>query len=297
MSQDAQNISAAELYAISFQNPEPKYYSQIPHILSYLTYDFIDPVTGEKTIKKLTLKARELYRVLKMTVGENDFGKCWRNTGNLAELCGMSTGSISNAKDELTQKFHQLDGKSLITITEKPKKTTNKDGIKLNGTEYHEITIIDIWRHNNAFMVTLKYQNNEARSANESADVARSANESALEGARSPDERNKNPPNKNSLSLEQQSMADAVSVVDCLLNKEDSVLIDKKAQACNWFLKIGCDLKTATYFVETYSSDDIYQASMYTEQQLKKKKAKNETIPNIIGYLRNTLKNRYWEKK
>ena len=283
MSNQSQNISPSELYAIHLENEEPSFYCMIPHLISYLTYDFIDK-DGKKEVRKLSLVARELYRVIKQTAG--DRGKCWRDTDGLAELCGMSVGSVVNAKKELQQNFHQLNNTPLITVVES-KKANFKNDKCVNKSPSHIITVKNIWGFNNAYMSTLKYQKVEAGSPHESAQGE----------AGSPHEPNNNPNNKNPLSKEQQPTACADSVVGCFLNKEDSVLVDKKARACNWFLQIGCDLKTATYFVETYSSDDIYQASMYTEQQLKKKKAKNQTIPNIIGYLRNTLKNRYWEKK
>ena len=69
-----------------------------------------------------------------------------------------------------------------------------------------------------------------------------------------------------------------------------------KRQAFNWFMKIGCDELSAMFFVNTYSPEDIKNASGYVQQQIEKKKIKNERIPNIIGYLRRTLEGRWWIK-
>jgi hypothetical protein len=79
--------------------------------------------------------------------------------------------------------------------------------------------------------------------------------------------------------------------------KEIDPITEKKAKACNWFVNIGCDIKTAIYFTETYTLEDIQKASLYVEQQLQKKKAKNETIGNIVAYLRKTLEGKWWLKK
>lgn len=107
---------AAECYTFHLQDEEPSFYSRIPHILSYLTYDYEDPKTKEKSVRHLSVYARELYRVIKSIAA--DKGACWTMRDNLAELANMSAGAISNAKWELQQKMHQLDESPLIMIEE-----------------------------------------------------------------------------------------------------------------------------------------------------------------------------------
>lgn len=287
-------MTPSELYAYNFQNPEPKYYSRIPHIIDHLTYDSINEKTGEKEIKRLSVYAKELYRVIKSIANEDS--TCWMHRDKLADLCNFSTGMISKAKEELSQNFHQLDGNKLIHIQEQ-NKTTNT-----NGTIYHRVMILDIWKWNNAFMATLKYQRQkEAVSPHDSAKPAVSPHDSALQGALSPHDTNNNPTNKNPLSKEQQPanlaqpVCSAVSLnADVSVPSEEQNSNDVKAKAMNYFLKIGCDVLTATSFVERFSPEDIAHGSKYVQNQIEAKRKKGETIQNIVGYLRKTLEGRYW---
>lgn len=297
-------MTPSEIYAVNFQNPEPKYYTRTPNILSHLTYDEIDEDSGEITKKKLSVYARELYRVLREHAG--DYGACWRNRDGLAELCNMSAGSISKAKEELLKNFNELDGTPLINIEKRTRKSQH------GAATYDLITIMDIWRWNNAFMATLKmrkaspspslYDNDEvAPSPHDGPKVAPSPHDKALEVAPSPHDTNKNKDNNNHLSKEQQT---ALSVSVCPLDSavslsvaESDVQSRQKAEAFNWFTKIGCDVFSATQFVEKYSTQDIIEASGYVQKQLAIKKSKNETIGNIVGYLRKTLEGKYWQQQ
>lgn len=289
----------AELYAIHFANSEPSFYGRIPHIIDHLTYDKVNKKTGKVEKKRLSVYAKELYRVFKSIAG--DRGACWQNRDNLADLANMSAGSITNAKNELTQKFHQLDGNPLITITEEKKRNPK------NGTEYHKVVILDIWRWNNAFMGTRKFHQEEncnektyeqAPSPHDRAREAPSPHDSAPQGAPSPHDINKNPITKTKMFKEQQP----VKTPDCSFEKENSVFSDRKNispedQAYDWFLKFGCDSKTAAFLSATYSVKDIIDASKYVEDMIDKKRKKRETIGNKIGYLRDALKNKRWIKK
>lgn len=284
--------SVSELYAINFQNTEPKYYTIIPNILSDLTYDKIDEKTGEKKIMKLSVYARELYRVLRMTAS-GDCAKCWKTTETLAEECGMSTGSISNAKEELSQKFHQLDGNPLIHIKE-IRTATIEDGKCINKKPKHEITIVNIWSWNNGYMSIKKHLKKEADSPHEPANPADSPHEPAQEGARSPHEINNNNSNNNPLFIKQQSTADAASAVS-LIN-QNSVLSEEKVKAYEWLVKNGCPEKNAISIVKRFCCSDISNASKYTENQLQKNKKNGKKTDSIWAYFQNVLNQRYWEK-
>lgn len=73
--------------------------------------------------------AFRLYCHLRRVAGES--GACWQSTATLAAHCGISAGSISQAKKDLTDK-------GLISIDEK----SGAGGI------YHHITITDVWERN-----------------------------------------------------------------------------------------------------------------------------------------------------
>ena len=283
-------MTPSEIYAINLQNKEPKYYARIPHILDHLTYDEIDPQTGKSEVKRLSVYAIQLYRILKSIAG--DYGACWQNRDKLADLANMSAGAVSNAKKELQNRFHQLDLNPLIEITKKKRKF--ESGI----SEYDCITIIDIWSWNNAFNSIKGFLNKEAPSPGDTDGVAPSPGDDPPLGAPSPGDTNNNIVKKNPLFKEQQQAV--CSVVGCSLDNESPVPseaskdLEVRTKAFNWFMKIGCDERSALNFVDTFTADDIKNASIYVEKQLAKKREKNENIPNIIGYLRRTLENKWW---
>ncbi len=279
-------MTPAELYAFHFQSTEPKFYSRIPHIIDHLTYDEVDKDSGQVIIKRLSVHAIQFYRIIKSITG--DEGICWQNRDKLAELANMSAGSVTNAKAELQKHFHQLDGNPLIKIDD-GKKTTHT-----NGTIYHKVMILDIWKWNNAFMATLNVHKKKAPSPNDGANQAPSPNDGAPLGAPSPGDTNNIKQNKNPLSKEQQPVASATAVCPLDKKEEDVSVLEQKTQAFNWFIKIGCDVRSATHFVENFSIDDIKNASLYVKQMIEKKKTKNEIVPNVVGYLRKTLENKWW---
>lgn len=296
-----ENISPAELYASYFEIKEPKFYTRLPNILSDLTYDLVDEKTGKSTIMKLTPFDKELYRVLKETAG--DHGKCWRRTEDLADLCGMSVGQVVKSKEVLQEKFHQLDGKSLIDIKKKPKSII-KDGVVVGKTIYHETMIVDIWQYNNAHMATRKYLKtkipieDEADSPHEGAGGADSPHESAAQGAPSPGERyNKNAVKKKSLSKEQQPTANAVSVVSSNL-KPFLYPSDGHSKAYQWLIKHGFDERSAMSIVgdPKFSVADMEKACEYFIKHINIKKQKKEEFTNILGYFIDVLNKKYWKK-
>ena len=296
--------SISEKYAVALSNNEPSNYTMFPNIVDHLTYDDIDEETGQKLTRRLSVYAIHLYRILRSIAGNENTS--WKSTEQLAEISNMSKGQVANCKKELQQKFHQLDGKPLIEIKEK-KKVTLKQGAKLNGTIYHTIHIPNIWCYNRAFFVTKKFEKearspNEhaegARSPNEHAEGARSPNEHALEGARSPGERNNITEHKTPLYKEQHSTARAVPVVSSVsYNKEFDVSGEEKTKVFNWLMKIGCDELCALDIISSYPIEDIRKAHLYVIKQIEKKSGKNEKISNPIAYLRQVLKNKWWEQK
>lgn len=101
---------------INEQTPDRKYFTIIPNIVDDLN---------------LSAAAFRLYVHLKRVAGES--GKCWQSTTTLAEHCGLSRHTVIRAKKE-------LEAANLIEIAAKKR----PDG----GMPYHEIKIVDIWRHN-----------------------------------------------------------------------------------------------------------------------------------------------------
>lgn len=293
MSNQTQNMSVSEIYMINFQNPEPLYYTRIPNILSHLTYDWLNPKTQKMEVKRLSVYAKELYREMKDIGGKNN--KCWMNRDNIAERCNMSEGMVTKCKEELCQKFHQLDGNPLITIIEKPRKKV-VDGIGINGTNYHEITILNIWPWNNGFMATKKYHKEQAPSPHDRADPAPSPHDIAQQGALSPHDTNKNNNNKNHLFKEQEQSVSSVSSVS-FLNKDSVFSEENKVKAYEWLIKNGCPEGNASAIVSRFSFEEIIQASKYSNDQFDKNRAKGKPLGNKWAYLQNVLNKRNWEKK
>jgi len=282
----------AEQYAIALDNSHPSNFEMIPNIIDHLTYDCIDEKTGESIIKRLSVFSCHLYRVLVNIGGDQNI--TWKNTEHLAEIANMSTGQVTKCKKEMLNKFHQLDGGSLISITER-KKITTKDCDKLNGTTYHQITILNIWGFNRAYFLKKKILkenlSERARSPHESAGVARSPHESALEGARSPHERNNTPCSNTPLFKEQDSTAKAELV------GSSNVSVDCRTQAFNWLSQMGFDILAATNILNNFAIHEITAASGYVMKQIERKKKKFQSIRDPLGYFRRTLENRWWENK
>jgi hypothetical protein len=117
------HLMTGRVTAESEAKPAPRFFFQTPNI-----------------IFELGLSSRELalYLVIRRTAGDD--GSCWRSTRTLARMAGMSTGSVSNAKRQLSRPFLVLHGKALIQI----RKIANSRG----GKARDEITIVNIWSEN-----------------------------------------------------------------------------------------------------------------------------------------------------
>jgi len=282
-------------YLIALENPEPSNYTRIPNILKHLTYDDLDPKTGEISVKRLSVYACHLYSVLKDFAGnEND---CWRNTEHIAEMANMSMGMVSKCKKELQQKFHELDGNSLIVVTEhaKPK---DKNNPKAGGTVYHKTLIKNIWGYNRAFFLQKKIEKkmkslSSSPSPHENEDGSHSCHENESRSSPSPHETNKTLCSKPPLFVKQHSTAEAVSV--CSSSNDGGVLAaDSTNRVFNWLTKQGCPIPRAVELSLKYSLEELNKAIEYAREMSIKKQRKNEKLENPLAYILNALKNRYW---
>ncbi len=285
-----QTLSTAELYAVEFQRGEPAYFTQVPNIIDHLTYTF--EKDGLKETKRLSVYAKELYRILRMVA--SDHGKCWHSTESLAEIVGCSTGKISQAKNELLMPMHQLDGTALII--EKMGTTTRKlDSGDAIQVPFSHKTIVNIWGWNSAFMATRKFQNQYGRdSCGESPKPRDSCDESPPLDRDSCGERNNNQCLLDPICNVQHPTADADPVVFKSEKKERErrLLPSDKKKAFNWMIAHKCSPVAALDFVNKYSSYEIELASSYIMEKMKKSK-----INNMWGYFRTVMEGRFWKNQ
>jgi hypothetical protein len=278
----------AEQYAFALENSEPSNYTMRPNVIDHLTYDEIDEKTGEKIVKRLSVFACHLYTVMRSIAGNENV--CWRNTENLAEIANMSEGAVIKCKKELQQKFHQLDGNPLISITEH-KKVKEVKGKKI-GYIYHKTLIKNIWNYNRAFFF-LKKNKVSTDSPHEPDGGSDSPHEPDSRRSDSPGERTNTSCSNTPLYKEQHSTAEAVSV--CSSDPVDSV-VSSQTRMFNWLMQMGCDILGASTITQNFSQQELSLASGYVQKMIPKMKEKNKPITNIIGYLRKTLEGRWWEK-
>lgn len=282
-------LSPAELYAFHFQNDEPAYYTIVPNIIDHLTYEV--EKDGIKETKRLSVYAKELYRIIRMIAPG---GKtCWHSTESLAEILNCSTGSITNAKNELLMPMDQLDGNALIIETKKTMIRKTEDGHTFPVPLSHKM-IVDIWKWNAAFMATRKFQNEYGRdSCGEEPSLGDSCGEDPLLDGYSCGERNNNPCSLDPYVIQQQPTAEA----DCAVfksakkEKERAMLPSESKKAFEWMLQKKCDPVSALDIAKKYTPDEIHQASGYVQRQMKIK-----IIKNIWGYLRTTLERGFYKE-
>lgn len=287
------DLSPADMYQYYLEQEEPNNYSRIPNILGHLTYDFIDAKTGKKSVKKLSVYARELYRVIKQTAGDNNL--CWKTVRHLAEEAGMSVHAVCEARKELEQCFHQLEGKSLIATTKHQKTSVDEKGKSKNKTIYHRTKIVSIWGYNNAFFKIKALEKKMGRVPNTNAPNEHVSQwEHAPQRACSHTATEQDVLDKMPLSKEQQPPASADSVVPPI-NKKRLFPLDEKRKAYEWMIKGGCSEGIAYKMASFYTSEEIQNASKYLENQINQKKTKIKT--NKWAYFQTILLQRYWEKK
>lgn len=285
--------SPSEIYAINFQNSEPKHYTRVPNIIDHLTYTVEEE--GIKVKKRLSVYAKELYRIIKMIGGDD--GICWNTTESLAEKVGCSVGSINNAKKELLTPMDQLDGNALI-IEKKIKLNKSNSSNQPFSTMLCTYSVVDIWKWNNAFMSTLKHQvKYGADSPHESDPPTDSPHESANLGTDSPHESNNIPLKKNPNVKEQQHTEACASAHVCSskIEKAKMFLSSEQLKAFDWMIQGKCNPNAALKIAKTYCTQEIQKASDYLMNQLSKNKSKGVQIPNIWGYFTAILKGKYWK--
>jgi hypothetical protein len=307
MKNNAQDMSASEKYAFEFQNTEPKYFTQVANIIDHLTYTKTNP-DGTTSVERLSVFAKELYRIIRMIA--SDDGSCFNTTENLAIKINCSAGSVYNAKNELKMPMHQLDGNPLIFEKKVTSRTFDNGKVK-DSRPLCVYTIFDLWKWNNAFMSTLKFQKvkygqnpveeselscEHTDSPYESVPPTDSPHESVSQGTDSPHEANKNPNTKNPLYKKQQQPVSSVCSVSSL-NKDSVFSEENKVKAYEWLTKNGCPEGNASAIVNRFCLADLIAASEYSNNQFEKNKAKGKPLGNKWAYFQTVLNKRYWEKK
>lgn len=113
---------------VVFQEISRRHHTQIPNIVLELMFAGVISATEYA-----------LYSTYRKHAGED--GTCWIGTRKLAEMMGVSTPTITKSKKNLSRKFDELGGKSLIHVR------------KCNHVEQEadNVTIIDVWPENDRF--------------------------------------------------------------------------------------------------------------------------------------------------
>lgn len=75
---------------------------------------------------------------------------------------------------------------------------------------------------------------------------------------------------------------------------EDQETLRKKTEVFNHLCRLNCDVISATWFIETYSYEDLIAAAQYVARQQEKKRKNNGKIEDFIGYYRRTLEGKWW---
>lgn len=259
--QEENSLPPHPSFQIAEDGPDHKYRTEIPNIVFDLD---------------LTPIEFKVYCQIKKIAG--DEGACWYSMKNLSDQCKCSERSVQYAIEKLQQIFPI--GKPLIQITHRKKKDGSADTSVLH--------VINIWPENGKRRQFQKILGG----ANGAPGVVQTVHQGGANGAPKQEQENKN-------QKEQQKQAH-VPVVSVSSKLFDSVSVetsqesDAKAKAFCWFVNIGCDIITATQWVESYPIEDIQAASEYVAAMVKRNKAKNKSVPNVVGYLRKTLENKYW---
>lgn len=289
--------SLTEIYCTQLQNPEPAYYARIPGVLYKATYleeitDSKSPDCGKRIRKKLSANAIHFYSYLKQLAGSGS--ACWASGEHYAEECGLSTGTISKVKKELQKPIEQLNNQPLIKVEKRKRRMQMPDG-SVKVTPYDHITILDIWRFNNAHMsVQSKIEklklgivdNYGSHSPNETDTPSSSPGESDPRRSVSPGETNNRITEEESFCYRTDSAATANC--DCQQTKKETVIslaqgLDKEREVARAAMKNnGCDDNFINEMLRRFSPQRIIDAGNYTYHQFKRGNVKS----NAKGYLR-----------
>lgn len=279
------NQSLADVYAINFQNAEPGHFTMVPNIIDSLTYEL------EGVAKRLSPIAKELYRVIRKFGAQT--GRCWVSRDHLAEAINCSSGAVSNARVELEQIFNQLEGNPLITITKKKKSIFNKNGELIGKATCIEITIIDIWRYNNACEATsAEERRRQASSPHDGPTPASSPHDGAPREAPSPGDAIKTRVLDGVVEEQQEPVDEDAEPTVVFRSPTEIQLSPEQRRAYDWMLSWGFAPKSATKIVKRYNQMDIVAASEYVQARRKQ----GEPINSLAAYFTRCLQGRYWEK-
>lgn len=283
--------SASELFYAQLENSEPNFYTRVPNIIDHLTYTTI--VDGKKEVHRLSVYAKELYRVIRMIA--SDTGKCWNTGALLALKVGCSTGMITKAMKELLMPMDQLDGNALIVESRRFKEVVRDDGTKYAVTLCTR-TVVNIWNWNNAFMATLSYQTQYGRRGSISCDEidggSISYDEMASLGSVSLSEANNNSLNNNPLLNKQPTEAEAPDPV--CPSEEVVQLSEDEDPLFTKLVGLGFKNKVAKELIDKYPLEYFNKAFTHIKKVRKEYKVKGKVMTNPNGYFIKTLENKYW---
>lgn len=305
-SYNREDLSAAEIYAIHMKSSEPKFYHLSPGILPHLTY-VVKTKKGTQR-KKLSALAERLYSYYRQIAGSSG-NLIFQTPERTCKVIGCKIAKFYQLIKELTQKFEQLNGKSLIIKVPARKVSTTEAGEK-RVQNYSKYDIEDIWPENNAYMATLKYHeemeigeilSDFEQDLGEETSILPACNRSDIDSTSvesiPPDlfhqsridplgdyeSANNNPSFTKKKSVKEQQPADAC---DCNSQNEDPVtgfaLAKEKAEKA--MRAVGCDENLITELLKKYTPQQINQAGYYVQQQLKRK-----PIANRLGYFRRAV--------
>lgn len=331
LAQENNDLLSEYVYAAE---PNPRHFEMIPHILDFLTY--IEEVheeneKGEKTgvvtffRKRLKAAHKEVYRIIHKIAGEN--GACFRTEEYIANFAGCSAETVRDAKDIFTRPFEQLEGKTLMEISEKRAMTTRieEDGNKknINKRSVHICKIFSIWRYNNAFIATnknavpcamsQKISQKEAELAiekmsqpsviedvhksgadpkNRVSSTADPKNRVSLKGSR-PEKSGGHKTKENPFVSKKQNTAAKASQL--FFMNEDNVEKNfvSQSKAIEWLQRIGLDIKKAEEVIEVYDLNEMICSAIYVQKQMRNPK---KPVPSPTGLFLKTLQNKWWKE-
>lgn len=312
---------------------KPSYYEQKPRILNHLTYiKKSKDKQGNEVYQRLRLKAahKEVYMVISEIAGDS---VCFRDISYIANMAGCSRDTVIEAKKVFQESFEQLDGKSLMTITEKrvmsTKKINENESKNLNKRPVHICGIEWIWEYNNAFMSALKeckdytppplkqnisqkeaeisiermgqkglgeiVHKSGVESENRPCQGAESKNRPSPLGGRVEKSTGHKTPEQNPFVDKQNPTASlAESVKLSLINQKDVHSCFASEKTANEFLEVlGIKESTRESLLMKFNLNDMLSSVLYMQVQLGKKSLKG----TVTGYFISILENRWFMPK
>ena len=299
---------SADVYVEWLSSSEPSHYVQFPEIIHYLTYT--DEQTGKPV--RLSHTSKMLYMMYRQIAGQSDIGKCWKSSEEIAEDVGISIRTLKTCRQELCQKFHQLDGNPLINLDKCQKTAYDPSSSRMKcKTFYYKIGIHNIWGYNRAFMNTrilskkmgvVNKQGENFAPRSEAGGKICTVPQGGQGANFAPKQDSYN---KNQMFKEQHSTPEAQSVAFSK-DKRRVFPSDAHASVYNWLLyqlpeedrpKESLAFKIAT----AHDPYDVEQSAAYiTKKRVNhRKKNRGEFIfqKGFVAYLQDVIKNQYYKEK